>query len=208
MPGKRNENGPDESVWKREPNVHELRKSLADFESDPERAIPGLKSLAERGSMVSMVALGEAYARRLPKSDLEMAKYWYIRADELGSSEAAFMLGRILAMDGDARGAFEYYRRSNDRGYLPAVYRLGKLYATGDGVVKDLNKARELWEYAAGRGHLFAKGDLSRLYLSGAFGLFATLRGLMLFASGIKDLLVSGILGLLRGDPLDERMMG
>ena len=62
-----------------------------------------------------------------------------------------------------ARKATEFYQKAADQANAVALSNLGLLYATGEGVAKDLGKAAELFQKAADQGDQFATTLLKRL---------------------------------------------
>jgi TPR repeat protein len=152
--------------------------------------------------------LAEAYMGTYVPKDMAKVKYWYGRADELGCSEASFMLGRICLQQREINQAFAAYSRSASRGYLPAIYRLAKMYGNGTGTKKDINQSRLLLEKAASKGHLFAKRDLATLSVSGAFGVLPIARGLLMLAFLVFDVAGLAVQAVRHGPTLDDRLLG
>jgi TPR repeat protein len=58
--------------------------------------------------------------------------------------------------------AAELYQRAADQGRAFAQNNLGRLYETGQGVPKDLEKATELYQRAANHGYEPAIANLQR----------------------------------------------
>jgi len=198
----------NEGYWAREPDIDELRRLYDQLKTDPGSAVAGLESLAGRGSTMSMWYLAEAYmGTNLPK-DIAKAKYWYGQADQQGSSEASFMLGRICAQERDYESALAAFSRSASRGYLPSIYRLAMMYRDGSGTKTDIDRCRMLLEEATSKGHIFAKRDLATLYISGSFGPKLVFRGFALLATLARD--VAGLLvsAIRHGPVIDNRLLG
>lgn len=87
-------------------------------------------------------------ADEIKKYDGEMAFLMMVAID---AEDAGFaLLGDHLAdIQGDYSGAFNAYEESANDGNIYAICKLGCLYAEGKGCVKDLAKAKELFEDAA-----------------------------------------------------------
>jgi TPR repeat protein len=65
--------------------------------------------------------------------------------------------------------ALDWLRRSARNGFAKAQAYLGLLYAEGNGVSKDMTKAREWSERAANQGHKEAQSMLAAYYAERAF---------------------------------------
>ncbi len=64
----------------------------------------------------------------------------------------------------------QWLERAANHGLAPAQYRLGSLYEKGQGVKKDLEKARTLYLSAADKGNAKAVHNLAVLYAEGIDG--------------------------------------
>jgi len=180
-----------EDYWANEryaEHAEELERLYELLKRDPGQAIVGLAALADRGSLVSMLYLAQAYMGDFLPKDLVKAKYWYSRASEIGSPGASHMLGQVCRHLGEQEEAFAAYSRSAGKGFMPSLFRLGKMYQHGVGTKKDMKKCQKLLTEAASRGHLLAKRDLAILHLRGAFGLKSIPKGLTILSDFLSDL--------------------
>jgi TPR repeat protein len=67
-------------MWENEPDIDELCLH-ASLSTDPTRALAGLRALAGRGSVMSMVYIAYAYRTGIgTKIDLTQAEEWHRRA--------------------------------------------------------------------------------------------------------------------------------
>ncbi len=78
---------------------------------------------------------------------------WYERAAKAGNVEAQFALG--VRLENSQHGqpdsaAFHWYLKAAEQGHVQAQYKLGLVYYQGKGVNKDLSKAAQWYEAAAG----------------------------------------------------------
>ncbi|MBI4118447.1 MAG: sel1 repeat family protein [Parcubacteria group bacterium] len=73
-----------------------------------------------------------------------------------------FQLGRAYKQANRLEEAFRLYKQSADKGYAGAQNSLGVMYARGESVPKDCNKAAHYFQLAADQG-LQAAGDNLRL---------------------------------------------
>lgn len=177
--------------WTREPNLEELRATHSMLATNFELARSRLERLAEDGSIASMWYLGDAYASgRYTSKNLEKAKAWYEKAEQAGWIPASYRLGRICFELRDYKGAVDAFGRGAALSYPPAEYRLALMYKHGLGVTKDTGECRRLLRMAQSRGHLFAKRDLSGMYMTGSLGLSRVPQGIFMFLSLIADLIV------------------
>lgn len=167
-----------------------------------ERALEIYESLSKRGDVYSLVMLGDMYARGLGTSvDLEMAEKLFDRAESLGVPEAALQKAGIWFDRGDMHKYFLAVQQAARKGLLVAQFYLGLCYARGRGVQRNENRALELIQDAAQRGHLGAKAFLARRMLRRPYNLFGFVRGLILLFATIGQVIV---LSLRNGD--DERL--
>jgi uncharacterized protein len=174
-----------------EPDVSALRHAYDSLETYPERAVSELEALADRGSIMSMWYLGEAYySGRYFSKNLDIAKQWFRKADDTGWAFGSHMLGRLCYITNDYGEALLAFTRGTERGYAPSMYRLGMMYGDGAGVTRDLAKCRSLLLRAIASRHLFAKRDLGTMYMRGAFGAAAIPKGILMLLSMAWELLL------------------
>jgi hypothetical protein len=161
------------------------------LQSDSANALIELKALAESGSIMSMVYLGDAYKLgKGTKIDLSRAEEWYRRAADKGSLLGSYSLGRLyfrLKRYVEAKNAFSV---AAARDYIPAVHFLGRMYASGKGVEKDSVKAEQLLERASKNGSVLAKGVLAYLLTHGHLSPLRFLRGMWLYLGMWVDLFI------------------
>lgn len=153
----------------KEPDPKRLNNAYRLLRRDPSRALGELRLLVEQGSQMSMLYIGDIYKRGLGTSnDPDEAERWYRRLASSDSVLGYYALGRLYLAQGryvDARSAFE---QAAERGYVPAVHFLGRMYFAAQGVQKDTNKGEELLIRAANAGSVLAKSGLASFYLRSA----------------------------------------
>ena len=195
--------GPAEvDEFRREPDLLALSAAYKLLKKESERALSMLEELAGRGSLMSMVYLGDAYLKGLGVStDVESAKKWLKRATDEGSRVAPHQLGLLYLDLKEYQHAEEMFRLGASWNYLPSLYRLGTMYADGVGVTRQPALAREFFERASSQGHVFAKRRLAGLLLRGTGGSVEILRGLWLFVFGLAEAVVGAV-----SDPEGQRM--
>jgi hypothetical protein len=124
----------------------------------------------------------------LPKNIGEAEKL-FRRASEAGSVDGTYRLGLLYRREGEFEKALKAFNACAAIGYVPGLDKLGSMYLNGEGVEADRDKAKELWERAAAKGHIWAKRHLAGLFLSGAYGVTEMPRGLRLLLSAIVETL-------------------
>jgi TPR repeat protein len=97
--------------------------------------------------------------------DLDIAKYYYDRAANLGDADAQVSLALLLHSDqagvADIQRALALYERAAAEGHPDALFNLGVTYEMGDRVPIDQNKAIRYYELAAESGHQGARFNLA-----------------------------------------------
>jgi len=163
--------------WSKEPDLARLNHIYTLFKVDVRAAIEELKLLAQKGSLASMMYLGQLYrfggridALEWPKprhfvaTDLHESEYWFRQAAKTGNIVAHYHLGRTLLKlrkYDEAKAALEF---GVDRNFAPAIHMLGRMHLTGRGVEKNKEKARKLFERAAADGNILAKLSMARSF--------------------------------------------
>jgi TPR repeat protein len=119
---------------------------------------------AEQGHTTASFNLGVAYAKGVVvEADLDEAKRWYARAADRGYAAAQNNLGALLDEEERFAEAARYYRLAAEQGNADASVNLGVLYENGDGVERDLDKAKRWYARAAAKGHKHAIEALEAL---------------------------------------------
>lgn len=105
-----------------------------------------------------------------PLHDTELAYGWMERAAKDGDALAENDLG-VACVDSvkppDYKCAARWYAKAVAQGNPAAMVNLGRFYADGTEVKKDLTQARQLYERALSTGYLSAGVDLGMLYWQG-----------------------------------------
>lgn len=145
-------------------------------------AMPLYKGMADSGDVQSQFLLGWMYRDGWGvTADVQQATIWFRRAADGGSPDGAFELAKLFEGQREYDKAFEQYERAAATSYGPALYRLGRMYEFGKGVVKSIDKALFYYESAAAQGHVFGIKNLALLLMQGRRGMLARCRGLLLF---------------------------
>jgi|GEM_PF-6674703 len=94
--------------------------------------------------------------------------YWNRAADQ-GYVQAQFNLGVLYDTVGTVQNpweAFRYYKLAADKGYAPAQFNVGVAFEKGDGIAKDLRKAKHYYGLAKNQNYAPAIKRLQRLTAS------------------------------------------
>lgn len=167
-----------------------------------EKAFQLYKRLADKGSVDSQVFVGWMYQNGLGvKKDVNIAFSWYEKAANLGSAEGQFYVAKSYAIQNKFNETKEWYYKSAEKNYSPALFRLGWIYDTGRGVKADKEKALSYYKHATELGHVFAQKELAILLVKGHSGLLMRFYGIFLLLKSI----VSGVLVAAK-DPHSERL--
>lgn len=133
----------------------------ADIADDFAQAINWYRKAAESGHADSAYTLGCIYLSRLgPKGDASEAAKWYDKALASGSYDLggtgydlfqiadAYYFGQKGVSINYAE-ALKWYRLAVEGGWYEAAYKLGNMYAAGEGVPKDDNEAARWYHKTA-----------------------------------------------------------
>jgi len=129
-----------------------------------DKAIELFRKAAVLGEPRAMIELGEIQMEEKP----DEAAMWFRKAADAGDSAgmlnlgAMYYLGNVGTSEDYAIAAF-WYGKAADAGNASAMYNLGRMNEFGQGMPKNLAKARELYLKAEGLGNSEAKTGLARL---------------------------------------------
>ena len=176
--------------WLHEPDQGELVRACKALKSNPSEALKLFEDLAKAGSAMSMLYIGYIYSDGLGRArDLNEAEKWFRQAANAGSVSAQYSLGNLYARSkrlGEAREAFAI---AGAQDYGPALNQLGRMYAVGSGVEKDLRRARQYLERASAVGHLPGRVALARLLMRNPGSRIDKVRGLLLYVAAWPTIL-------------------
>jgi TPR repeat protein len=155
-------------------------------------AIEKYRVLAESGSVESQLRVGWMFhTGQGVKIDLDEARRWYLRAANSSNSPTVqFYLGTLNRDAHLYAEAMEYFERAASENYLPAIYQLGRMYESGEGVSADKDKAYKYYEHASAIGHLVARRDMAVMIIKGHLGLKQIPRGIFQLVRSLYDAIV------------------
>lgn len=108
----------------------------------------------KQGDTIALCNLGKLYrdGEGVDK-DVNAAKEYFLRAVELGGRYADYLIGdmyeRHFLDDDNYKNAVMWYTKSADKGYDVGLLSLGEMYSYGKGVLRDKQKAVDLYRRAA-----------------------------------------------------------
>ena len=105
------------------------------------------------------------------RADIVSAMTWYRRAAEMGYAPAQSRLAYLLDNSEENEEAVKWYRLGAEQGFAEAEFGLAHMYASGEGVERDSDKAVELFTLAANQGHRQAIRVLALAFEKGQLGL-------------------------------------
>ncbi|WP_011608305.1 tetratricopeptide repeat protein [Histophilus somni] len=121
-------------------------------------AFPLFKQLAEQGDANAQHNLGlmYEYGDGITQND-QQAVYWYTKAAEQGYANAQNNLGLMYTDGGKGitqnyKQAVYWYTKAAEQGYANAQYNLGVMYANGQGVQRNVSKAKQYYRLACDNG--------------------------------------------------------
>lgn len=126
--------------------------------ADPSAAISLWREAAAQNDPDAQNALALAHAQGYGvRPDMnEALRLWRLAAEQ-GQTLAQYNLGNALVVHAQSRAevleGIEWLRRAADNGDAGAQFFLANLYYTGQGVARDPDEARRLWQTAAAQGH-------------------------------------------------------
>ena len=126
--------------------LYQEGKALYDAK-DYSKAVPKLKTAAERGHKKAQYRLGLCYdkGKGVTENDTQ-AFQWYSKSAAQGYAKAQYQLGKCYK-DGegvakDRKKAVDWFTKAAKQDNADAQYQLAKAYLKGKGVAADETKAR------------------------------------------------------------------
>jgi TPR repeat protein len=185
-----------------EPDLEQLHRAYQSLASNPKEAVFELQELAAQGSTLSMLYLGHAHQNGIGGPvDLSKAEEFYRRAAERGSLPSSYQLGRMYFDTEKYLQAKDAFEIGAEGAYMPSLQMLGRMYMYGIGVNKDLEMAKDLFERASKKGHVFAKRNLAIILMTEKFNIVNLIRGAWLFAVSLLN-----VVTLVATDRLSDRL--
>ena len=175
-----------DTLMAQEPDVKRLQDAYALLRTDPPRALVELEELANRGSVVSMLYLGETYAKE-PYVDRIKSEKWYKSAYHGGSATGLFALGALYYREGKYAEAEKTFADGVAKSDPVSMYWLASVYVVDARHRGKSTEIRTLLEKSATLGHIRAKHDLSLFLMKGRYGKRDVLKGIWLYITNLID---------------------
>jgi TPR repeat protein len=170
--------------WLHEPKKDQVTQAFKLLRSRPRDALDVFEKLAKAGSPASMFYIGVIYQNGMGcPADISAAEKWFRRAADAGSVTAYYSLGDLYGRSKRWREAREAFAIAGAKEYGPALNRLGRIYAVGRGVEKDVRKARQYLERASAEGNLPGRIALARVLIGHSGNWIDKGRGTLLYLS-------------------------
>lgn len=158
--------------WSDEPDAPGLWDALQVVKSDPSAGIQKLEQLANSGSPLAKMYLGDILAKGkhgVTKNGAAGIE-WLKRSAAEGSIEGEFGLAWHLLDIGNVTEALAHYEHLADLDYPPALYVLGSLYYKGEAVERNHPTALRYFLKGEALGHLYAANWVYRMRLRCGIG--------------------------------------
>lgn len=127
---------------------YELGKNYAEAEKPAmDKAMYWFRKAAEKGHPQAVEKMADA-----SKTTAARIK-WLTKAAETGNAQMQFKLAQAYRADKKMDEAVKWYAKAADQGVKEAMHNLATCYFDGDGVEKNLAKAKELYEKALKAGY-------------------------------------------------------
>lgn len=165
--------------WSEEPRAPELWDALQLVKSDPAAGIEKLEQLANIGSCLAKMYLGDIRlnGKHGVPEDRAAGEYWLRRSTEEGSIEGGYGLAWHLINAEQTDAGLKVYERLAELGYPPALYALGVYYYRGEVVERSVAKALNYFLRGEAMGHFYAAKWACHILIRGEMGACARFRG-------------------------------
>jgi TPR repeat protein len=143
------------------------------------------RELAKLGHLEAHVCVGWFHERgRLGSVDETEALKWYETAASQGCATAQYALGNFFKKRNEHVKALEYYYSAAQKGHLASNFNVARSYELGIGAERDLQYAKQIFDYAASQGHTLSQVKVAKdLITTGRLPLM--LRGYLLLVKAI-----------------------
>ena len=162
-------------------------------DSDPEAAFQLWLTAANAGSVWCMEAVGWRYWSGFGVvADLDQAQEYYRRAVAGGAWMARIGYARLLSKVQRHDDAERVLKDGMASGFHPLHFWLARLRYDRCKTSEVAREVKSLLQYAARKGHPGAQQMLSRMMLTGKFGILGIPRGLGMAVNGVLTLASKG----------------
>ncbi|KAG0261604.1 hypothetical protein DFQ27_002898 [Actinomortierella ambigua] len=146
--------------------------SSTDIIAEPSDELSALLSRANGGDVQALLTLAATYENGVGATQSYSEAFkWFLRAAQLGSTEAEYRTGTLLkcgrGTSTDLSSAVRWIKRAAQKGHSQAQTDLGGMYMNGIGVEQDHHQASVWYQLAADQGNMLAQVNLGWLYQNG-----------------------------------------
>jgi serine/threonine protein kinase len=138
-------------------------------EGKAEDSIGLFRQSADLGDATAMKELGESYntGEGVAKDSLEAVR-WFLRSAAAGNSDAMLALGGLYLLGDEGvpqsdEDALHWFQKAADLSNPHGMYNLARMYEKGQGVSRNIDKAKQLYQESAGLGNVEAQRRLAEL---------------------------------------------
>ena len=179
--------GFSERHWAAEPDIPALAEARKLKSTSPKSAIRSFELLAEKGSIFSLIHLGQIYSQGLGvKADAKIAEQYYTEADQKGSIYGSYYLSLLYIRQKNMIRARIFLEKCVEQGFAPALHKLGRIYYNGWGVKRDVKRAMKLWKQGVSMGNILSNVSLGLAYVRFRGGPSKFITGFELIISSIR----------------------
>lgn len=149
--------------FERDSKKNAVKIALDMCSSQPSEALEQLRILAEEGSCMSQLALGDfyLYGRHGLEPDFILAEKFLQSAKGQGSREAAYRLAKHYLRSHRYDDAISELEELAESDFIPALFRLGHIYYEGVLAERNIKKSKEFFSRASDLGHIHSMHWLS-----------------------------------------------
>ncbi len=142
---------------------------------------------AGKGHAESQVFVGWLYLKgeQSIERNLDESIKWLSLAANSGSSVGHYLLGIAYYYSSNYDQALTEFTTASKMNYFAADYQIGKMYYSGVGTQKDIEKSYEYFLTAKNQGHLFAGRQVAVMLMKGHKGVLNIFKGFVLFITTI-----------------------
>lgn len=179
-----------EAAWSHEPDLEELWAATSELTRNPKAALRRLQRLAELGSALSAMYIGDAliYGRGVPKN-VKSGEKWLRKSTEQGSIEGAYRLSKHFLESEQSENALNLLHALRKKGFAPAIWKLGMMHLEGEYFDKNNDVAMGYLREAESLGHIVSKHWISWILRKDSESLKNKFRGFL----KIPSLIITGV---------------
>jgi TPR repeat protein len=179
----------DDAIWAADLHQNQIYEAYADFDGAPEKGFRTLLSLAEQGSVWSMLAVADCFARGIGTPiDVQQSDDWYRQAAMAGAQKGKLRLAERLQEQENFAAAATVMRSSEDDDWPSGQFWLAWYRLKQSQSRQTYREIQPLLKHAADAGHPKARWLLARYMARGRFGIRDIVPGHLMMCQFVRDL--------------------